>query len=173
MLPRVPRRKHTGQYPVVCYSSQETPISEYDLDMGIRRGWIPLDALVQFEPWTGKDFLPVYQVLELQGACTSPYALVIDHLRQEVLPWASGILFFIVLIAGLLQFRGWLGSDIIMNSALGWSNTLVSGKWWTPWLSQLVHLDLYHLIGNISIVGFFTLGKQQMQYIQHVGNIFN
>jgi len=152
MLPRTPRRKNKGQFPVVCYQSQKTPISEYDLDIGIRRGWIPLDAIVQFEPWTGQEFLPVCQIEALKGACQAPYALVIDHLRQEVLPWASGILFFIVLIAGVLQIRGWLGDDIILQAALGWSNTLVSGKWWTPWLSQLVHRDLFHLIGNVLIL---------------------
>ena len=69
----------------VCYQSQKTPISEYDLDMGIRRGWIPLDAIVQFEPWTGQEFLPVCQIEALKGACQA------EPVREQAFFLCSGV----------------------------------------------------------------------------------
>jgi membrane associated rhomboid family serine protease len=152
MLPRPPKRKQVGKFPVVRYRSQEMPISEHDLEMGIRCGQIPLDSVVQYTPWTGKDFVPVWKVSQLKNACLAPYALVIDHLRQEVIPWASGFLFLLTMVAALLQFRGWFGNDILFDAALGWSNTWISWKWWTPWLSQLIHLEPLHALGNILIL---------------------
>ena len=152
MIPRPPSRKYEGFYPVVRDNSREYPISEHDLEMGLRTGRIPLDVLIYFSPWTGEEFLPVWQVKELRESCRAPYALLIDHLRQSVVPWASLALFLTGLVVGVLQFRGWLGNDIIAFAAMGWGSTLLNGQWWTPWLSQLIHLDLFHFFGNVSVL---------------------
>ena len=137
---------------MVRHRSQEYSISESELELGVRQGAIPLDAQIRYRPWTGGGFLPVWQVSALKDASMSPYAQLVDHLRKGVFPWASTLLFFGLIVIGLFQFRGWMGADVIQESAIGWSNSIANGKWWTAWVAHAIHLDEMHLIGNAVIL---------------------
>lgn len=133
---------------------QQISLTVTDLQRDVALGYISLDALVYYPPWTGVEYLPVWKISQLQEYTNTPLAKIVDHLRRDIFPTVSYVIVFVVFLFGILEQRGWLSDNWILEASLGWGNTIVLGKWWSAWSFVVVHTSVTHWLGNLILLGY-------------------
>ncbi len=143
---------------VLRHDGDTYPIDLADLQDDVRRGRLPGDAELHYEPWTGVDYLPIRQVPQLAEDLDAPDARLVANLSVFRWPWMATILSFAVLAVAVAHLRGDLPavvyeSDRSERFAAGWESILFGGAWWTHITSQFIHVGPLHVFGNLVAIG--------------------
>ena len=143
------------------HDGDEYPVDLADLDETIRSGALPGDAELKHPPWTGSSFHRLRDIPALRDALDAPDARFADYLRQRRPTWLTGAVAVLVMATAMFQ-SSLAGSDASWATArlqrtfhqwmIGLEPTLLDGRWWTVWASQLSHADLLHALFNVPII---------------------
>ncbi|MFT4977955.1 MAG: rhomboid protease GluP, partial [Myxococcota bacterium] len=141
----------------------EYPVDLADLDALIRQGALSADSELRHVPWTGDRFCKLRQISQLQDALDAPDARFADYLRHRQAAWLTGAVAAMVMGAAMVQ-SALSGSELPWAAArvqrtfhqwaVGLEPTLLDGRWWTLWSSQLAHADLLHALFNVPIIAY-------------------
>lgn len=141
----------------------EYPIDLADLDAQVRKGALSGDAELRYPPWTGASFRRLRDLEPLEDALDAPDARFADYLRQRRTPWLTGAV--AAMVMGVAMVQSALSSSELPWAlarlqrtfhqwAVGLEPTLLDGRWWTLWASQLSHADLLHALFNVPIIAY-------------------
>lgn len=139
------------------------PIDLVDLDERIRQGLVSADAELKHPPWTGPAFRRLRHLEELQDALRTPEACFSEHLRMRRVAWLTGSVALLVLLMAVVQTllvasgEPWALERLertFSQWAVGLEPTLLDGRWWTLWASQIAHMDLLHALFNVPIIAY-------------------
>ncbi len=145
------------------HEGEEFPTDLADLDEDIRQGRLPGDAELRHPPWTGERFQRLRDIAQLCDALDTPSARFAAHLLQRRRTWLTGAVAAVVVLVAMVQVS--LASSQQPGAAallartfgqwmVGLEPTLLDGRWWTPWTSQLTHADLLHALFNAPIIAY-------------------
>ena len=136
--------------------------SQAGLKKAVQSGEVSRSSFVHYSPWTGDDFIPVWQVSQLTEFWQSPESLMISYLRERHTPWFSTLCFVLFFVIGLLHLRGWLGTGLIENWSVGWNNTILYGRWWSIWTAPFFHLNWGHWLGNVVLLYYCSFQVERI-----------
>ena len=144
--------------------SEDTELryTEVELEKAVQLGEVSRSSFLHYTPWTGEDFIPVWQVSQLAEFLESPESLMISYLRERHTPWFSTLWFLIFFVVGILHLRGWLGEGLIETWSVGWNNTILYGRWWSIWTAPFFHLSWSHWFGNIFLLYYSSFQVERI-----------
>lgn len=130
-----------------------------ELEEDVRHARVTPDTHVRYAPWTGDAWLPIAKVGALADALDFPAPRFHANLLARRTPWLTLILVFILVGAGFLQLTVpfWLGDRwdrVVYLLSVGWEPSILDQAVWGAWTSQLVHANLFHLIGNLAVIAY-------------------
>lgn len=130
-----------------------------ELEEDVRHARVTPDTLVRYGPWTGDTWTPVAKVAALADALEFPGARFHANLLARRTPWLTLGLVFMLVGAGFLQLTVpyWLGDSwerVVHLLSLGWEPSILDQAVWGAWTSQLVHANIFHLLGNLAVIAY-------------------
>ena len=134
---------------------RQLPFAQFEEEL--RSGHISDSAQICFQPLTGARFYSVRSIPQLWDALDSPQAMIAQHLRHPPFPWFSVSLTLIVLVVTVIVSGDPNSKSAVFllnDGVMGWEETFLKGKWWTPWTAQLLHVDQQHLFFNLAILAY-------------------
>lgn len=151
--------------PQLLQGDEYGPVRLEDLDEDVRQGRVGPDARLYHPPLTGEAWVALSELPAFAEALDTPNARFVWHLRRPRLPWMSSLwtLGLVLLgvaflqLGGLRREHGWaevLWADLWATLPVGAGAWLADGLWWTPWTSQLLHADAFHLLWNVGMVAY-------------------
>ena len=108
------------------YSGEDSIFLSLDeVEIRLARGQIGQDSHIHCPPITGEYPQPIWTIESLRGVANTPEARMMDHLRSDALPKVSIIGLLVIIIVGLLQFRGWVDP---FDWGVGWSTISIQAE---------------------------------------------
>lgn len=156
--------------------TEHSSVSLAALEAEIRMGQVDPDTELCFPPWTGPRFCPLRHVPQLAEAWDAPDArfhLWMKTRRPPVLALGVAGLITLAAAAQTLLVRQAAAGDsvaargaaaVVRWGAVGFDPTLLSGHWWSPLVSQLVHAPhapLMHLAANLPVLAYCGIRVQR------------
>jgi membrane associated rhomboid family serine protease len=140
-------------------------LADVDVEEEVRRARLFAEDHVRYAPWTGEHFRKLGEVAELAEAFDSPDARFAAFVRAGHFPWGALLVTVGIALAGAIQlgamFAGSFSPDLgarvdsaVLGGATGYEPLVLDGAWWTPWTSQLLHVGLLHLVGNLPVLAY-------------------
>ena len=130
-----------------------------ELEEDVRHARVTPDTPVRYGPWTGDAWVPIAKVAPLADALDFPAPRFHANLLAQRTPWLTLLLVFVLVGSGFLQLTVpfWLGDRwerVVHLLSVGWEPSILDRAVWGAWTSQLVHANLFHLLGNLSVIAY-------------------
>ena len=135
-------------------------VSEEWLAEEVRSGQLSPFTGVQYEPWTGEEFLPIGELPAFAEVWTEPNAAFTKHLLRKRPAWLAHVVSLVIFAAGLVQVSAFFDlapafiSTFFERGATGFEAILLEDRLLAPWTSQLVHGGPDHLLMNLAVLGY-------------------
>ena len=152
-------------HPQLLQDNEYGPVRLSELDEDIRQGRVGPAARLYYPPVTGEEWVALADLPDFTEALDTPNARFTWHLRRPRLPWMSTAWTLAITVLGmawlwLAAHRGdslWaseLYQDMFSALPVGAGSLVGDGLWWTPWTSQLLHADPFHLLWNVGMLSY-------------------
>ncbi|MEC7986185.1 MAG: rhomboid family intramembrane serine protease [Myxococcota bacterium] len=126
--------------------------SESEIRKEIQNGYISGSDRLYYVPWTGKRWMLIKEIDQLERDRQTPTAIMVARIEQNAFPWLSIMMGLGLLIGFVFQHQD---SYWIQQNASGWGNFMLEENWWVLLVSVFLHQSPSHLLSN-AILLFYS-----------------